>query len=957
MADPHRRRGVFTIPPHRSFADSLAAGLMDEGELPRTLLLLPSRRSVRAMTEAFVRLTDGGLLLPRMLPIGDIGEDEALGLFDETLEIEAALPPAIDGLQRRMLLMTLVRRWAVRTRRPGAAVEMLRLADALAGTLDQLQLEGVPATALAGTGANLGAHWGKTLEFLQLVVQEWPGVLAGLGAMDRAERRQALLGAIADRWRRKPPARRVVAAGMVTADPSAAALLGVIARLPHGRVVLPGVDLETGDWDALKTFPAHPQWALRQLLDRMEVGRGEIDVWDAASGRDGDPHRGAALAAALALPETTAKWPAPSKLAGLKAVEAADPAEESVLIALAMRRALETPGATAALATPDRALARRVAVQLGRWGVAVDDSAGTPLTRTLPGALLALAVDAAAGRFSPAALLALLKHPLAGPEDVGGRLQWLDRVRSLDLALRGVRPAPGLAAITRRLRLSDDKALKAWWRDLAVALKPLEALGISPASLDVTAERLRAFANDFAGERLWRGPGGRAAGELMASLIAHGAAAGRLPPGDLPAVFAELAGGIAVRPPFGKHPRLAIYGLLEARLQRADLMILGGLNEGVWPACDSFDPWLPPAVRRELGLPATERSIGLAAHDFVMAAAAREVLLTRAVRDAQSPTVPSRLWLRLKAFIGELAIDADLLAAARAIDVRSPVPHAPPPSPRPSLAARPRRISVTQVDRLRADPFAFYAQKILRLEPLDPIDADPSAADKGTLVHKMLEALIESGRLHDPVARAEVIAEKLAALAEQPLIDALWRPRVERMLEWVSELLADRARDWPRSFAERKGRMTIAGIELTGTADVVQIGAAGLAIADFKTGRLPSGVQVEAGYALQLGLLANLAQAGALEGVSAMPVTELAYWKLRGGEKLAGETCSSGKNFAGAWGDVPAFVAKCRGILEEVAGRYLTGDAAFTAKAAPEYALHLHDYDHLARLAEWQGRK
>jgi len=321
--------------------------------------------------------------------------------------------------------------------------------------------------------------------------------------------------------------------------------------------------------------------------------------------------------------------------------------------------------------------------------------------------------------------------------------------------------------------------------------------------------------------------------------------------------------------------------------------------------------------------------------------------------------VPSRFWLRLKAFAAdEIDSDADLLAAARALDVRPEVPRAKPPKPSPPPADRPRRISVTQVDRLRGDPFSFYAEKILRLAPLDNIDAEFSAAERGTIVHKMLEKLIVADKLHDAVSREAAVNDALSEFVDQPLVAALWQPRVARMLDWVAELLGERrTAGWALPASEVRGEIEAHGVKLTGTADIVQRGGEGLLIADFKTGAKPSQTRVEAGFAVQLGLLAWLAEDGALPGVSAANVTEVAYWKLSGGEKAAGEETSSRSKYQKIWADVPGFVVLCRAAFREAAETYLTGTRPFEAKVKPEYAANMRDYDHLARLAEWQGRR
>ncbi|MBB4632199.1 double-strand break repair protein AddB [Sphingosinicella soli] len=962
------RKAVFTIPAHRAFADALAAGMLGrigKDDLPRALLLLPNRRAVRAVTEAFVRASGGALLLPRMLPIGDVGENEALGLFDEAMALEADVQPAIAAFERRMLLMPLVHRWQQLSGRARSSVETLRLADALARTLDQLQLEGIEPARLHETMAELGAHWEATLNFLEVVVTAWPPQLAARGLMDRVARRQMLLGAIARRWRASPPARPIVAAGMASADPAVADVLAVVAGLPRGAVVLPGLDLQTPDWDDIRGFPAHPQCGLLHLLEAMSIARDEVRVWEGTSALDGPEARAGAIGAALSLAGSTAHWPPAGPLADLRFAEAANPAGEAGIIALAMRRQLDTPGATAALVTPDRGLARRVAAQLRRWDIEVDDSAGTPLARAPSGTLLLAALEAGAQRCAPGALLALLKHPLTGPGEGRARLNWLDDVRRLDLALRGVRPAAGLKGISARVKSppkgalpeTERSRLAEWWKALRPRLDALEALMAKPRRLGDFADGLRAFAEAMSEGRVWEGAAGRAAAETIAEMVQHGDMGLRIPPADLPALLGAMLGDVAVRPPFGKHPRLAIYGLLEARLQRADLMILGGLNEGVWPGGDPFDPWIPPAIRRRLGLPETERAIGLAAHDFVLAAAAPHVLLTRARRDASAPTVASRFWLRLLAFAGDHAAwETELPLLAAAIDARGAVPPAERPRPSPPVADRPRQISVTQIDRLLIDPYSFYAEKMLRLRPLDPLDADLSAAERGTIVHAVIETLIAAGTLHDPAGRAAAIDAAIAAHADQPLVAALWRPRIVRMLDWVAELMRARAAGgWGAVRSEVEGRVEISGVTLKGKADIVQAGPEGVLIADFKTGKVPGQASLADGFASQLGLLAWLAEEGALDG-PASRVVEVAYWKLSGG-KDAGEEKTSARHYKKAWSDLPAFIDICRAAFREAVSDYLAGSRPFEAKVKPEYAVHLQDYDHLARLAEWWGRK
>jgi ATP-dependent helicase/nuclease subunit B len=765
---------VFTIPPHRAFADALAAGLIalhgkEKTGLARGLVLLPNNRAVRAVQDAFVRRSGGGLLLPRLVPVGDPELDERIGAMLEPLDADAPpLPPAIEPELRLMLLARLVQ-----ARLGADAAEALRLAGELARTLDQLLIEEVAPAKLADFAADLpelSLHWQKSLDQLQLILRDWPDLLRDRGVVDLATRRNLLLDAAARRWRERPPAGFVCAAGITFGGPAVARLSGLVARLETGMVVLPSLDLALADeeWEALgphdpdpvtgrrrPPIETHPQFHLKLLLDRMSVGRFEVKPWRWGGGRDAPAARSRAIANAMAPPAFTRKWqqlkPAERRLSGVRALELADPAEEAQAIALALREALETPGRTAALVTPDRALARRVSAHLTRWGVAADDSAGRPLSQTPPGTLLLAAATAAAERFAPVPLLALLKHPLvmAGEE----RLGWLDGVRRLDLVLRGPRPAAGLAGIAAHLadRSGRDRELRgeaaAWWQGAARLLTPLEAAFEAEKDLDGLLAALREAVSRLAGDGAWSGNAGRAAATLLADLeAAAGQGPERASPRQLPALLERLLAAAAVRPPYGQHPRLFIWGLIEARLQHADLMVLGGLNEGTWPALPAPDPWLAPRLRAELGLPSLERRIGLAAHDFACALGAPQVLVTRARRDARAPAIASRFWLRLEAMTGGLT-RAPHCANGRRRSTGRPFEPAPRPAPAPPRGLRPKRISVTEVDRLKADPYAFYARKLLALPALDPVDADPErrlARQRGPCGARSLD---EGGRL------------------------------------------------------------------------------------------------------------------------------------------------------------------------------------------------------------------
>jgi ATP-dependent helicase/nuclease subunit B len=645
------------------------------------------------------------------------------------------------------------------------------------------------------------------------------------------------------------------------------------------------------------------------------------------------------------------KWsrlpPRERRLGGIRAVELADPAAEATAIALALRESIETPGRTAALVTPDRMLASRVSALLARWDIAADDSAGRPLSQWPAGTLLLAIAAAAAEGFAPVALLALLKHPLVGGEG-DTRLGWLENVRALDLALRGPRPAPGIDGLDRHFEDQD----KGPWTRVRPPLATMAERFNGLLALGTLATALSESATALTGDRAWSGPDGRMAGELIAELqAANDADSLVLDTDEWVPVLRQMLDARPVRPPYGGHPRVFIWGLLEARLQKADFLVLGGLNEGTWPALPAPDPWLAPKIRAELGLPGLDYRVGLAAHDFASALGAPRVLLTRARRDAKSPTVASRFWLRLEAMTGGIARDHRLERLAHALDDAGRPRPADRPKPSPPMEQRPHRISVTSVDRLKADPFAFYAQAILGLRKLDPVDADHSAAWKGTAVHDLLDEWFKQ----DSCDPATLMARAKQLIGEEtihPMLRALWAPRLLEAIDWIAaEVGKDAADGRIPVLAEQPGEAEIAGITLYGRVDRVdRLPDGSLAIVDYKTGQAPAKKAVKDGFALQLGLLSLIARAGGFGAVGGK-AGEHEYWSLAKKNGVFGYRQAADKD-EGA----DAFVERTQGQFADLAALYLLGTKEFTAKLNPAYA-PWGDYDQLMRLEEWYGRR
>jgi ATP-dependent helicase/nuclease subunit B len=986
------RPAVYTIPIDLPFLDTLVDGLRAEiGDDPlalsRITILLPTRRACRALREAFLRASAGHpLLLPRMRPLGDLDDDElAVGPADAASEAGGIdIPPALPELRRRLLLTRLVLEWG--RRRAGAPLlpgQAAALARELARFLDEVHSEhGDFAGLEALAPAEFAEHWQLVLKFLGVLTEHWPRILAAEGALDPAARRNAVLAAQAAAWRNDPPPDRIIAAGLTGALPAVADLLAVIAGLPRGTVILPGLD-RAGDaatWAAVIDDPTHPQHLMLHFLRRLELAPDDVRDWPAAGGRVEPGARAALIAEMLRPAASTDEWRDLSRndagglderaLDGICRLDCAGPQEEAGVIALLLRQRLERPGETAALVTPDRDLARRVASELRRWDIEIDDSAGAPLNNTPPGIFLRLVLDLAASDLAPVSLLAALKHPLAACGGPPAALR--EAVRRLEIeALRGPRPAPGLAGIAAAL---DPRAgdLRALLGRLETALAPLLAALADDAVPIVAlvaahigaAEALADDGADGGAARLWREEAGETAARFIGELIES---AGDFPPlrgADYPALFEALLAGLVVRPSYGRHPRLAIWGLLEARLQRADLIVLGGLNEGTWPDNTASDPWLSRPMRRDFGLPSPERRIGAAAHDFAQGLGARDVVLTRASRVEGTPTVPSRWLLRLDTVLraagleGALAPRQNVLAWQELLDrPERPVGAVAPPAPCPPVAARPRRLSVTEIETWMRDPYAIYARHILRLRPLDALDADPGAAERGQLVHRALDLFVKrypAALPGDSEARLIAIGEEVFGTAlSRPGVWAFWWPRFLRVAHWFTTIENARRSTLATSHGEVLGRLAVAApagpFELVCKADRIDRRSdGGLIVIDYKTGALPRRGDIELGFSPQLPLEAAIAEAGGFADLARGRVAELAYWRLAGGE-IAGEV----KALADTDDAIRILADDAMAGLRALIASFDRVTTPYRSSPWPEHAPRFTDYAHLARVKEW----
>lgn len=1030
---------VYSVPPGRDFLQAIATAIL-KGDLPAAggaapkpldladyTLLLPTRRAARALQEAFLEVGGGrAMTLPSIRPISE-GDEElslltglATGSASGTHALE--LPPAASDIERRLVLTELVLKWSQVMRSAAGddvsflgehatavgantAAQAAHLASDLASLMDMVETENVALDGLAQlVPEEYSVHWQQTLQFLEIVTAMWPAYLAEKGLLSAAERRNRAILSEAERLASSPPAGPVIVAGVTGSIPATVELMRAVAGLPQGAIVLPALDmqLDADSWVQISEHPEHPQFGLKKLLDELGLERDVVRILAGAQASEPSQARAGLISEAMRPSGTTGRWRGYTQsvdrdalraaLDGVSLIEAPSAQDEAETIALILREAAETPDRTAALVSPDRLLARRVAVRLKTWGIEVDDSAGRPFAKTPPGTFLDLVVSAVAKDFAPAETMALLKHPLtrlglgAFPMRRAARNIEIGVFRDIYLgkSLDDVEAALVKVQESERKRLVVKRITQTHWaeaEDLVQRLKqafaPLVAVFASkePQPLQAiarahveAAEALCRLPDEEAGEDggspLWRNEAGTTASTFFAELFAPGLPAPLVPAADYPDLYRSLIVGLNVRPRVAVHPRLFIWGPFEARLQQTDVMILGSLNDGTWPEAADPGPWLNRPMRQELGLPSPEEKIGYAAHDFTSFLGAPRVYLTRAQKIDGVPTVASRWLMRLQALLAgmddlgsALQSEEPWLGWARSRDAFIERTAISAPEPRPALALRPRQMSVTRIETWLANPYAIFARDILRLERLADLGTSPDAALRGSIVHQIMSRFAErfpDGLAGDYAATLEAIAEEaMAEFAHNPRVAAFWLPRFKRFAQWFAETEPARRRNIDRTVAEVSGALVVAAaggpFTLTARADRIDIGKDGLVITDYKTGTPPNDTAVRDGMAPQLPLEAAIASAGnGFTGIPRSPVTALRYIQATGGEppgNVRDVKCD----------DIAELAQTAVAQLTRLVSYFDNEQTPYKALRRSRFRYDYDDYAHLSRAAEWAG--
>ncbi len=969
---------VYTIPPARKFLPELAAGIFEMAggmgpDLTRFRILLPTRRACRELRQEFLNLSNGKpLLLPRMNPLGDIDQEELDLLISGTVESQFidTIPPALSSLERQMMLSALVQ-----AKNPDMRGEQcLSLARALGRLMDQVYTEDLDLSELPNLvdQSNLSEHWLQTVDFLKILSETWPLVLKEEGRIDSADRRNRLLKSMAQFWQENPPSTPVIAAGSTGSIPATGHLLHVVAGLPDGHVILPGLDIHSDETSWKHVGETHPQNTMKRLITRMGVVRHQVKQW-----HKGDKYSTSRLdiARAVTCPAETCDSFAIEEeklktgLQNIELVEADNSRHEAQAIAIAIRECLEDPDKKAVIITPDRNLARRISAALRRWDIYVDDSAGQPLHMKPAGIFINRILNCLIENFAPYPLLDFLKTSFATNTFGEAAISKFETS-----VLRGPRPLAGIEGLRKAVQSAKEpEPLISFIDRLDAAFTPLADFSNGVHALQDLILALSQTIEILTGDKLWATPDGESLALLFSELQSQDI---RLTPADLRTHYGYLNQFMSdskIRSAYGTHPRVTILGQIEARLITADLMIMAGLNEGTWPPELPADPWMSRPMRKRFQLPPVERQTGLSAHDFVQAFNANKVIMTRAKKIDGTPSVPARWLERLSALLEATELKKNFLTDksnlgtwAHLLDQADTVTPAAKPEPRPPVSARPKTLGVTGIETLMKNPYQIYARYVLGMKPLSPVDEDVTASDRGEFIHDLLNKFINDYPLILPENSEQILLkmgeDKLSELGQMSPAWRYWWPRFQNIVpaflkheaEWRTG-----SRVW-RTEIKGGHKFNFSGTDftLTAKADRIDTTTAGAAIIDYKTGNTPYTANVVKGKSPQLPLEALILSKGGFENrqVDADKIS-LSYWTLTGKRNPLDITILETKTVTQK--KIPVVIGDLVHDAEEGLTKLMT---AFMTEITPYSPIipssnRLYDeekaYKHLARTDEW----
>ena len=891
MFEPSALPRVFSLPPGCDFANELITGLNERlaSSPPTAMAEVQIHVGTASLRQHIIDacIARGNTFIPRIRLLSDFATDPGFpdipGPVSELVR-ELELTEAITELLRED------ERFAPRTTAHALAVTMTRL-------MNELHDRNIPPESLQQL--DLGAHsshWERSLQFINIIDRYWRAT----SIPDPNARRRMVTEALIAQWQQEPPEHPIIVAGSTGSQHTTLTFMKAVASLPQGALVLPCFDTElpADSWERLNdpaTSESHPQYRFVELARTLDIDITTVPLW--RQGAQSDIYRNRLISLALRPAPVTDQWliegPMLRGIAataqGFTLIEAPTPRDEACAIALRMRAAIND-SQSIALVTPDRVLARRVKAALQRWNLVPRDSVGDPLTQTPQGRFLMQIANLMGRQASAEDIVALLKNPLTHSEN--GRSQHLAFVRGLEsfIRLRGPDFAPADQVRSWGQRPRPTTRAKKW---LAWHQKLFERLaGIEPqpfkdlVCLHVKLAEQFSQGTDGRQSTMFRNrahAASRRAADLMAELGDNSSTLGPSSPTDYASIFFGVASRIHTREPYKAHPLLAIWNTEDVRMQRPDVVITGGLNEGSWPLILDRDIWMNRDLRLQLGLQSPERRIGMSAHDFQQAVSLPEVVLTRSVRGADEANIPTRWLSRLVGLLegigseGEQALEdmrargEKWLRLAAALDQtdRETVPaHRPFPAPPQSM--RPKRLSVSEVSKLISDPYAIYARHVLDLRSLSGLTVEISPLLRGIKLHAIMHEFVQrfSGTSHqdDRQIFLEVARRHFQGTGAAPHIESFWLGQLEKVADKLVRFETRQRRiSFPEEL-EQQGEYRFEKLDFTlvGRLDRLDLRndtENDFFLFDYKTGKIPAPIQIRQ-WDKQMPLLTMMVEAG-----------------------------------------------------------------------------------------------
>ena len=943
-----------------SFVDVVASQYLEQyagnpAQLADMLILMPNRRSVQNLKEAFVRAQgDIPTILPQIVAMSDLEEDEIF-LSDMNKDDVNEILPAVGKIERRFLFARIIQK------KPSSfglerfsALQSSVLADELSKLIDEVNNSKLDFARLNDlVPEEYAAHWQDTLEFLKIITEYWPKELKERKLTDASAKHNLLLNMKSRQWQEEKPKRHIVAAGIYADYPEIKQLLKTISRLENGEIIINGLDrnLSEKEWNDIEE--SHPQYQLKRLLEALEVKREDVEERVPSMNKE----RERLVSETMRPSQNTDEWLKLNKkpflretFDGLRIVQCDDLHNEAVSVALIIREKLAQEGQTVALVSPDRKLSRMVMSELERWNIVADDSAGKPLHLQPVAVYLRQVFDAVLQNYSAVPLLSLLKNPfcLSGKNTAEFRKE----VRNFETNILRAKKLD--ITVNKNSEFFEEIKGKLLPLELLVRKKTVGLKELMHAHLTV-AEELASTAEAYGAKVLWRGEDGSSAAGFFADVLEKADIFGDINPEEYLEFLENLMSSVSVRKQYGTHPRLKILGPVEARLNGFDTIIIAEANEGTWPPSSSADPWMSRPMKKKFGLPLSDKNAGIFAFDFANLLSQEDVYITRAQKVDGSPTNKSRWLLRLEAVTQASGYKASELYAqeysvwAKLLDASDTQNRLEEPSPCPDLKYRPRNLSASALQTLIDNPYNAYAKYILKLYPSEGLDAEFNAGHYGTIIHEMFETFIKKYKEKMPENAREKYLEIGQKLFEKYGVEEnkriFWQGRMEKAIDWVLAEEENERIGIIRPYPEKEGKIVLplpgGDFTLTAKADRIdEFKGNKLTVIDYKTGRnAPTKKAVETFNAPQLILEALIAQNGGYEGIKGKTVDKLSYWNFKGKPINIDEK-------------VEDLLEKGLQKYKELLNKYDFEEMPYRVKRQPKNGIK-DDYEHLSRIREW----